>query len=143
MRREDVKVGRCYATDRGQKIKVLDTQPGWVIRDGDHVLDPQMATRFVKDKGNVPYQTNIAVKAQDAKGNPVVVEPRRLTEPWEDFASRQKENKARRGDAVDNAQALTKRAKKVGLDAIATDPERERVTVSFEDFDRLLRGLKV
>lgn len=142
MRRDDVQVGQSYATDRGQKVKVLDTKPGWVVRDGEHVLDPQMSTRFVKDRGLVPYQTNNHVKAQDAKGNPVVVEPRRLTEPWEDFAARQKENKARHGDAVGNAKALTMRAKKVGLTAIATDPERERVTLSFSDFDTLLRGLK-
>lgn len=142
MRREDVKVGRCYATDRGQKVKVLDTKPGWVVRDGEHLLDPQMSTRFIKDKGVMPYQTNNHVKCQDAKGNPVVVEPRRLVEPWDDFAARQRENKAHRADAVGNAQALTLRAKKVGLDAIATDPERERVSVSFEDFDRLLRKAK-
>lgn len=141
MRREDVQAGKAYATVQGHKVKVIDNDPGWTIVDGAYVKDDTKATRFVQGT-TISYASNnhIRITAQD--GTPTVIEPRHLSMLWSEYEAQRKSAVAARKDATSNAKALTVRAKTAGLGAIATDPDRQRVTLSFDDFDTLLRAVK-
>ncbi len=142
MRREDLEAGKTYATDQGYKIKVVDSEPGYIVTEGEYVKDLVLKTRFVKGKGKIEHATNNQVRAVTADGQPIVIEPRSISMLWVDFEAQRKVAVAARKDSASNAKALTIRAKSAGLGPIATDPERERVTLSFGDFDNLLRAVK-
>lgn len=145
MKRKDIEAGGEYATDTGVRVRVVDLEPGWTIDPDtkDWVEAKTFAKRHVKDKGFIPYQTNINIKAlvvdEDRK---TVVEPRHLVGTWEEYATSQEAARQQAELVQGNAEALMARAAKAGVEP-RVDPDRQEVVMDFDGFDRLLRKAKV
>lgn len=90
MKRSELEIGGRYAGPGGRCYEVVDLSPGWRVNgSGDWVEDNTHRTRHMPGRGEVPYRSNLAVKAyivwDDGSKTRSVVDPRRLTEQWVEF----------------------------------------------------------
>lgn len=143
MKREDLKAGAEYATIHGVKITVVDPEEiGWRVVGDEFERAETWGQRFVKNKGYVPYQTNITVRAVEAEtGAKVAIEPRNIVAPWEDYVREATQEQKRAAIIEQNAAALEQRAQNAGVTALV-DPRKEEVRLPFDAFDSLLRLAK-
>lgn len=97
MKRSDLRIGERYAGPGDRCYEIVDLSPGWRIDHlGQWVEDTTTNTRHMPGKGDVPYRSNLAVKAHLLLDNGLlggeqqraVVDPRKLTGPW---SSRERE----------------------------------------------------
>lgn len=93
MKRRDLTVGGRYAGPADRCYEIFDLSPGWLIdHDGQWVQDTSTRRRYMPGRGDVAYRANHAVRAWllidngmlggDRKA--VVIDPRKLTGPWEE-----------------------------------------------------------
>lgn len=143
MKREDLKPDTDYATDLGQRVKVIGPDEiGWEIIAGDWVQAESHAQRFVKGKGYVPYQNNVTIRAVESEtGAKMVIEPRHLLSDWEAYVAKAREDARRAEIREQNGSALEARATAAGLQVLV-DPRKQEVRVPFDAFDNLLRLAK-
>lgn len=155
MKREDVVAGGEYATDLGEHVRVEPEEPGedgapplpssgWSVVDGEWVQVEAYGQRKTKEGGYKAYLTNVAVRAINVDtGERVAIEPRRLTLPWPQHVEALTKTNAEREQAEANAVALRTRAQKAGATKVLTDLRKQQVSLSFADFDTVLRKAKV
>jgi hypothetical protein len=155
MKREDVVAGGEYATDLGEHVRIADEEPGedgaiplpsagWSVRDGEWVQEEHFGQRKTKEGGYKAYQTNVALRAVNVDtGERMAVEPRRLTLPWPEHVEALRKANEEREQAESNAAALRVRAQKAGATKVLTDLRKHQVSLSFADFDKVLRKAKV
>jgi hypothetical protein len=87
MKRSELEIGGRYAGPEGRCYEIVDLSPGWRINgSGEWAEDNTHRTRHMPGRGEVPYRSNLAVRAyivsDDGTKMKSVVDPRRLTEPW-------------------------------------------------------------
>jgi hypothetical protein len=90
MKRSDLIIGERYAGPGDRCYEIVDLSPGWRIDHlGQWAEDRTTRTRHMPGRGDVPYRSNLALKAYVVvDGTPtedwerVVVDPRKLTGPW-------------------------------------------------------------
>lgn len=91
MKRSDLTVGERYAGPGDKCYEIVDLSPGWRVDHlGQWAEDKTTNTRHMPGRGDVPYRSNLALKAWlliddgtlagDRKRT--VVDPRKLTGPW-------------------------------------------------------------
>jgi uncharacterized protein YjlB len=107
MKRSSLEVGGLYVGPGNKCYEIVDMSPGWRIdATGSWVNDPVTRTRHMPGKGNVPYRTNLAIKAylheQGDDGTTrreAVVDPRKLVGTWNDYQQEQKTSNKQRKEA--------------------------------------------
>lgn len=86
MKRSELVVGERYAGPGDGCYEIVDLSPGWRIdSDGQWAEDRSMRTRHMPGRGDVPYLSNLALKAfliNKGECQRAVVDPRKLTGPW-------------------------------------------------------------
>jgi hypothetical protein len=90
MKRSELEIKGRYAGPEGRCYEIVDLSPGWRInRSGEWVEDNTTRTRHMPGRGEMPYRSNLAVKAyivhEGGDLQRAVVDPRRLTEPWVEY----------------------------------------------------------
>lgn len=155
MKREDVVAGGEYATDLGEHVRIADEPPGedgatplpsagWRVEAGEWVEAQEFGQRLMQGGSYKAYQTNVALRGVLVDtGEKIVIEPRRLTLPWEDHVKAMLAAAEEREQAEANATALVTRAQKAGATKVLTDLRKHEVRLSFADFDTVLRKAKV
>jgi hypothetical protein len=104
MKRSDLIVGERYAGPGDGCYEIVDLSPGWRIdNQGQWVEDGTTSTRHMPGKGDVPYRSNLALRAHLlVDGTPIgdrqrtVVDPRKLTGPWSEHESTRNTHETRR-----------------------------------------------
>lgn len=89
MKRDELEIEGRYAGPGGRCYEIVDLTPGWRISgSGEWVKDDSTRTRHMPGRGDMPYRSNLAVKAYIVNGDertPTAIDPRKLTEPWATF----------------------------------------------------------
>lgn len=143
MKRADIEVGKKYADNHGRCISVVALDPGWTVKDGEHVQAPVMEKRYVRSKF-VEYQSNFHVRAilhqSVARGGdkPIVIEPRRIKQTWVQYQAQRKVIKSLMGtqqEAIDNWKDVL--AEK-GVRAPKIDYDKKTITVTLAEMHYLL-----
>lgn len=154
MKREEVVAGAEYATDLGVRVRIEPETPGedgavpipsagWAVKDGEWVQEEDWGLRLLKDGSHKRYLSNVSLRATEVDtGTKIVVEPRRLTLPWDEHVKAMHKAVEQREALETNAEALRLRAERAKVRA-RTDLRKREVHVSFDDFDTLLRKARV
>lgn len=90
MKRTELVVGTEYVTDKGLRVTVKDTEPGWVVNGGEPTKDLATSVRFISGKkaeSNYLLNTNVLVEWTRSDGSvvPLAMPPRALRATWADY----------------------------------------------------------
>lgn len=136
MKRQDVKSGVCYRDTHDRQVRVLDTEPGWRLKDGQWLRDETQRQRRMVRRGVSQWETyrhNHQLKAElvgvDGEVCPHVTSPRQLVEPWADYAARMATENARTAEAQAQALKLADLVQAHGLIVQAVDMETGTINV--------------
>lgn len=90
MKRSELAVGVEYVTDSGLQVAVRDTDPGWIVVDGQAKRDLAQGVRYMSAKEEQStYQMNVNVLVDwtrsDGSVVPLAMAPRALRATWEQY----------------------------------------------------------
>lgn len=111
MKRSDLKDGGQYVGPGNQCYEIVDMSPGWCVGySGEWVEDTSLRTRHMPGRGTVPYRSNLAIRVYivepDGTRRPSVIDPRKLSGPWEEFQEAFEEEKLQRAHAQDVVRSV-------------------------------------
>lgn len=107
MRRSDLEAGGLYAGSDGKCYEIVDMTSGWRVESGKWIEDQGIRNRYMPGRGEVPYRTNLAIRAwihevgDDGKmhRHHAVVDPRHLIAPWDEYEEAKGESEKLRKQA--------------------------------------------
>jgi hypothetical protein len=143
MKRADVEVDKKYADNHGRCISVVALDPGWTVRDDKYIQAKVFERRYTRGKF-VEYQSNFAVRAvwhnSPSKGGdiPIVIEPRKIVNPWVEHQKARKIAQAVMGTKQDAVAQWQDVLAEKGVRAPKIDYDKKTITVTLAEMHRLL-----
>jgi hypothetical protein len=141
MRRNAVEPGEEYVTSYGAHVRVIDQQPGWLLKNGQWERDERVGVRLKPGKDGEPYQTyqlnsNIRCIVINERGDekPGVVRPQLLVRKWEEHLRLEKA-RAKTDRASQRAGRQAVRALKVR--GATLDIQHGTITVPIDEITRV------